>query len=370
MSASALLHSIEEIFSDAGITINGPHPYDIRINNESFYQRVTADGSLGFGEAFMDGWWDCEALDELFFRLMCSDVESKVRRNWKLLLRAAVYNAGSKARAFQVGERHYDIGNDLYQAMLGKSMCYSCGYWKNAGNLDEAQKAKLELICRKLGLRPGDRILDIGCGWGSLIRHAAEAHGVTAVGITVSKEQAAFARESCAGLPVEIRLQDYRDIDEPFDHIASVGMFEHVGYKNYRTFMKTVRNCLKEDGLFLLHTIGENSTKIAMDPWFDRYIFPNALIPSPRQITTAAEGLLLMEDWQNFGPYYDTTLSAWFANVTRNWNTLQHRYDDRFYRMWKYYLLSSAGSFRARSLQVWQIVFSPRGVRGGYQSIR
>ena len=370
MGACALRQSIKEIFSAAGISINGTNPFDIRIKDERFYKRVTAEGSLGLGESYMEGWWDCESLDDFFCRLMCSNAEDKVKQNWRLLMRAALLNLNCKSRAFQVGERHYDIGNELYQNMLDKRMTYSCGYWKDANNLDEAQESKLDLICRKLNLQPGDRILDIGCGWGSFVKYAAEKYGVKAVGITVSEKQAVLAKQMCAGLPVEIRLQDYRELDEKFDHIVSVGMFEHVGYKNYRSYMETAGKCLDDDGLFLLHTIGESCSKVAMEPWFDKYIFPNSLIPSLKQISAAIEKIFVMEDLHNFGIYYDPTLASWFNNFNRSWDALKNQYDGRFYRMWKYYLLSCAGSFRARCLQVWQIVLSKKGVPGGYRPIR
>ncbi len=356
--------------SAAGISINGTNPIDIRIKDERFYKQVTTDGSLGLGESYMEGWWDCENLDDFFCRLMCSNAEDKVKKNWKLLLRAALLNVNGKSRAFQIGERHYDIGNDLYQNMLDKRMTYSCGYWKDASNLDEAQEAKLDLICRKLDLQPGNRILDIGCGWGSFVKHAAEKYGVKAVGITVSEKQAALAKEICSGLPVEIRLQDYRDLDEKFDHIVSVGMFEHVGYKNHRAYMETASKCLGDDGLFLLHTIGDSHSNISPEPWCDKYIFPNSLIPSVKQISASIEKIFIIEDLHNFGAYYDPTLISWFNNFNRNWDAIKTHYSDRFYRMWKYYLLSCAGSFRARCLQVWQIVLSQKGVPGGYQPIR
>lgn len=364
---------IQEILSPAGIIINGDNPCDIRIKDDRFYQRVLKDGSLGLGESYMDGWWECDNLDEFFYKLMPSNPEEKLKKNLRLLfhvLRSVIFNPASKSRAFQIGERHYDIGNELYESMLDKRMVYSCAYWKDAENLDDAQEAKLDLICRKLYLRPGDRILDIGCGWGSFAKYAAEKYGVEVVGITVSKEQAAIGKESCKDLPVEIRLQDYRDIDEKFDHVVSIGMFEHVGCKNYRTYMETVHRCLKDDGLFLLHTIGRCISLTVSDPWFDRYVFPNSLIPSMKQISASVERLFVVEDWHNLGMHYYKTVISWFRNFDRNWDKLKRLYDDRFYRMWKYYLLSCAGSFRSRYLQAWQIVLSKKGVAGGYQSIR
>ena len=364
---------IEEILSPAGISINGHNPWDLRIINEGFFERVLKEGSLGFGEAYMDGWWECEQIDEFFARLMPTEPEMKLTNNLKLLLYlfgAVVLNPGRKSRAYQIGQRHYDIGNDLYRNMLDRRMTYSCGYWKDAASLDEAQEAKLDLICRKLGLQPGQRVLDVGCGWGSFAKYAAERYGVEVLGITVSKEQVNLGRELCEGLPVEIRFMDYRDVEGCFDHIVSVGMFEHVGYKNYPTYMKKVHECLKDDGLFLLHSIGSKTSRISRDPWYNKYIFPNSMIPSTKQISAAAEGLFVMEDFHNFGFYYYPTLMSWFGNFDRNWDKLKGRYDDRFYRMWKYYLLSFAGVFKSRHQQVWQMIFSRKGVPGGYASIR
>lgn len=364
---------IEQILAQAGIEVNGRNPWDITVRDDRFYRRVLFDGSLGLGESYMDGWWECDRLDEFFSRIIPTNPERKIKGSVKLLylgLRSRVFNLARKSRAYQVGRKHYDTGNDLFEIMLDRRMCYSCAYWDETNDLDDAQEAKLDLICRKLGLKPGDRLLDIGCGWGSLVKYAAERYGVEAVGITVSAEQASLGRELCAGLPVEIRLQDYRDIDEPFDHVASVGMFEHVGHRNYRTYMRVVHRCLKDGGLFLLHTIGKHYTENTFDPWMEAYIFPNTLVPSMKQIAAAAETSFIVEDWQNFGSDYDQTLLAWFGNFDSRWQEIRDRYDDRFYRMWKYYLLSDAGAFRCRSVQVWQIVMSKQGVPGGYRSIR
>jgi len=321
----------------------------------------------------MDGWWDCQHLDEFFYQVLRSQLSSKVGRSWSLLfevLMARAVNMQSKRKAFQIGEIHYDLGNELFTDMLDQRMVYSCAYWKDAQTLDEAQENKLDLICRKLGLRPGMRILDIGCGWGGLLKYAAEKYRVEAVGITVSKEQVEFGKAWCVGFPVEIRLQDYRDLNETFDRVVSVGMIEHVGYKNYRVYMAVVHRCLKDDGLFLLHTIGGNRSVHSVDPWMNRYIFPNGMLPSIKQLGGAIEGLFVMEDWHNFSADYDKTLMAWHGNFERNWDKLKPKYGDRFHRMWEYYLLSCAGAFRARGNQLWQIVLSKEGVVGGYNSMR
>ncbi len=255
--------------------------------------------------------------------------------------------------------------------MLDKRMVYTCGYWRNANNLNDAQEAKLELTCKKLNLKPGMKVLDIGCGWGSFAKYAAEKYKVKVVGITISKEQVILGNKLCKGLPVEIRLQDYRDLNEKFDRIVSLGMFEHVGPKNYKTYMKVVDRCLKDDGLFLLHTIGTNTIKGRADRWINKYIFPNGVLPSVNQITKSTEGLFVLEDWHNFREDYSKTLRAWHTNFNNNWDKIKKDYDERFKRMWNYYLVSMAAGFRVgKKFQLWQIVFSKNGVEGGYESVR
>lgn len=361
------------ILAAAGITVNGSQPWDVQVYDERLYLRCLLNGSLGLGEAYMDGWWDCAAIDEFICRLLQVQAPAKVGWlvNFPLWLDSRLINRQRGKGAFVIGRRHYDIGNDLYAAMLDRRMIYSCGYWENgARTLDKAQEAKLDLIARKLDLQPGMRVLDIGCGWGGTAHYLAERYSVQVVGITVSQAQAALARERCHGLPIEIRLEDYRQTRGTFDRILSVGMFEHVGYRNYRTFMKTARRLLADDGLLLLHTIGTNVAYQGRDAWIERYIFPNSMLPSPRLLTAAFEGLFVLEDWHNFGINYATTLKAWHANFEQAWPQLAHSYDEQFYRMWRLYLLMSAGSFMARASQVWQLVLSPCGVREGYRSVR
>ncbi len=373
MEEIRLKNLVEEIMSSAGISINGSKPWDIQIKDEKVYGNIFRDGSLGFGMSYMDSHWECEDLVEFFKRLIPIDPERKIKKNWKLLcyyLSYVIFNKNSKSRAFQIGEKHYDLGNELFRNMLDKRLVYSCAYWKDAKNLDDAQEDKLDLICKKLHLRPGDKVLDIGCGWGSFVKYAVEKYDVRAVGITVSVEQAELASQLCKGLPIEIRLQDYRELNEKFDHIVSVGMFEHVGLKNHRTYMKTVHRCMKDEGLFLLQTIGSLKSGFATNQWIDKYIFPNSLIPSMKQIVSAVENLFALEDWHNFGFHYFLTLMEWFKNFDKNWDHLKNKYDERFYRMWKYYLLSCAASFKCGSNQLWQIVLSKKGFQKGYESIR
>jgi cyclopropane-fatty-acyl-phospholipid synthase len=369
---NAFKKKVSEILALADVKINGNRAWDIQVHDERLYQRALAEGSLGLGEAYMDGWWDCKQLDQFFHKVLKADLANKIKPLSVIFsaLKARIFNLERKSKAFVIGERHYDIGNDLYENMLDKRLTYTCGYWKNAKNLDEAQEAKLDLVCKKINLKPGQKVLDIGCGWGSFAKYAAEKYKAKVVGITVSKEQVKLGRKLCKGLPVEFRLQDYRDVNEKFDHIISLGMFEHVGYKNYTDYFKVANKCLKEDGLFLLHTIGSSTTNLTGDPWISKYIFPIGHVPSIKEIGETIEGLFVMEDWHNFGAYYDKTLMEWFNNFNKNWKKLEAKYGERFYRMWKYYLLSCAGAFRARHNNLWQIVLSKKGVVGGYKSIR
>ena len=373
MSKRTLQQTVRDILALADVRINGDRPWDIQVHNPELYVKVPAGGSLALGESYMDGWWDCEALDQFFCKILKAELDKKVQSMKHIILSvvsALMTNPQKKSRSHVIGEHHYDRGNDLYRYMLDKRMVYSCGYWETAKNLGQAQEAKLDLMCKKIGLKPGQRILDIGCGWGSFAHYAAEKYNVEVVGITVSKEQVTLGRELCEGLPVQIRLQDYRDLEKEYDHIVSVGMFEHVGYKNYRTFMETVNRCLKPEGRFLLHTIGSNTSVTSTDPWISKYIFPNSMLPSAKHITAAAEGLFVLRDWHSFGTHYDRTLLSWYDNLVKNWDYLKDRYDTRFYRMWTYYLLSCAGSFRANKNQLWQIVFTKIEATGDYTSIR
>jgi cyclopropane-fatty-acyl-phospholipid synthase len=367
MSASSFRRRIENLLAYADVAIDGDRPWDLQVHHPSFFQRVLAKGSLGFGEAYMDGWWESDSPDQLLTRLIRAELDKKIRSLIVVYdaVKAKLVNRQSRGRSFEVGEKHYNIGNELYQKMLDGRMIYSCGYWREAKTLDQAQEHKLELSCRKLHLEKGQRVLDIGCGWGGTARFMAERYGVEVVGVTVSSEQLQLARSNCSGLPVEIRLQDYRDLSGQFDRIISIGMFEHVGPKNYRTYFRKVADLLKEDGLFLLHTIGGNRPALKTDPWIERYIFPNGVIPSSQQISRAYEGLFVLEDWHNFGPDYDRTLMAWQENFTNSWPELSHQYDERFRRMWCYYLNCSAASFRARENQLGQIVLARPGALGG-----
>ena len=364
---------LARLFALADIELGGSRPWDIQLKHPAAAARIISSGSLGFGESYMLGWWECAALDQCIARIMSAGIEDAAGQLGYILLGLKVrwMNRQTAGRSAEVATTHYDLGNDFFETMLDSTMAYSCGYWADATTLDEAQEAKLDLVCRKLGLQPGMRLLDIGSGWGSLAKFAAERFGVECVGLTISGEQAESARTRCKGLPVRFVLSDYRSfVDEggrPFDRIASIGMFEHVGHKNYRGFLELARRLLRPDGLVLLHTIGRNRPGRETDPWIDKYIFPNSELPRLDQITAASIGLFIVEDVQNFGADYDPTLLAWHARFEEAWPRFADRYGEQFHRMWRYYLLASAAMFRTRENAVWQFVLSPKGVPGGYR---
>ncbi|HTE55803.1 MAG TPA: cyclopropane fatty acyl phospholipid synthase [Kofleriaceae bacterium] len=354
---------VRDLLASAGVTVGGDAPWDIHVHDERLYARVLREGSIGAGDAYIEGWWDSPALDQMMDRVMRGRVDVAVRDSWTLLahaVKARLFNLQA-LHAFEPGERHYDIGNDLYRAMLGERMMYTCAYWRDAETLDQAQDAKLDLVCRKIGLRKGMRILDLGCGWGGFAAFAAERYGAEVVGMTVSREQVAWAREHFAGMPIDIRLDDYRNATGTYDAVVSIGLMEHVGPKNYRSYMQLVARCLAPGGVAFIHTIGGNRARAQLDAWFHKHIFPNAVLPTLGQLGTAMEDILVPEDMQNIGEHYDRTLMVWWENFERAWPELRARYGEPFYRMWKFYILTSAAGFRARQFQLYQIVATPLG---------
>jgi len=356
---------VARFLEEAGIEIDGPNRWDIQVHNERFYKRVLADQSLGLGESYMEGWWDCPSVDEFICRVLKNRTYTKIKGGWRIYLSLAsdrFYNRQSLKRSRKVADQHYSLDNDLYMSFLDPYNQYSCAFFQNGESLSEAQRAKLDLICRKLALEDRHRVLDIGCGWGGWARYAARNYGCSVLGINICDEQIRYARKAAQGLPVRIEHRDYRDLNDRFDRIVSVGMFEHVGWKNYRTFMEIAHRSLEDDGVFLLQTIGKNETQPGEDPWIAKYIFPNSYLPSAAQIARAAEGLFVMEDWHNLGPHYEKTLLCWHENFQEAWPRLSRKYDERFKRMWDYYLLSCAGAFRAREIQLWQVVLSKTGI--------
>ena len=365
----------ERVLSAADVKVNGDRPWDIRVHNGDFYDRVLGQGTLGLGESYMDAWWDCDALDEMMARSLKAGGEKLVSRNWVnavQVLKAKLLNLQTRRGARKVAEQHYDIDDRLYMSFLDPYNQYTCGYFKNADkhDLERAQQDKMDLICRKIKLKPTDRVLDIGCGWGGLAKWMAETYGCNVVGITISQRQVDYARSHIHDPNVEIMNMDYRDvaakIPGKFDKVVSIGMVEHVGWKNHRAFYEVARSVLAPDGLFLLQNCGQDVSRPHADPWIDRYIFPNGSIPSPVQLAKAFEGIFVLEDWHNMGAHYDHTLMAWWRRFDQSWPDFRAEYGERFYRMFRYYMLSCAGAFRAREMQLHQTVYSPVGVSGGY----
>jgi cyclopropane-fatty-acyl-phospholipid synthase len=355
-----------ELLALAGVEVNGGNPWDIQVRDSRFFPRVLDQGGLGLGESYMDRWWDCEQIDELICRILKADLSSRVGFSLKLVwpvVKSRFLNLQTRVGARKVAREHYDLGNDLFSAFLDPYKQYSCAYFNDGESLEQAQINKMRLIARKLDLRPGDQVLDIGFGWGGLAKFLAQNYNCSVTGVNISGEQVDFARSFCADADVNALLLDYREIEGEFDKIVSVGMFEHVGAKNYRKFMQVASDSLKDEGIFLLHTIGRNESSQDCEPWISKYIFPNSMLPSVAQISEAAEGLFMLEDLHNLGPHYEKTLLAWRQNFQKEWPNLRDRYGDRFKRMWEYYLLACAGAFRARDIQLWQIVLTKYGRR-------
>jgi len=356
----------------AGIEVNGKNAWDIQVHDDRLWNRIISQRELGLAEAYMDGWWDVESIDQFLTKLLEINVLDKAPFSISLVghaVKSTVLNRQTKARATANAKHHYNIGNDLYARMLDKEMAYSCGYWKSAKTLDQAQIAKFDLICRKLELKPGMKLLDIGCGWGGLLRYAAKNYGIIGTGISPADNQIELARAKNGKLKIEYLQMDYRDLSGKFDRIVSVGMMEHVGPKNLETFFNKCISLLAPDGMMLHHTIASNETKQVTDPFFDRYIFPGGVLPSLAQISKAVEKKVIIEDVHNFGPDYEKTLLAWHARINKRWSEIPN-YDERFRRMWNYYLLSSAAGFRARHIQLLQVVFRPMTSRGAYKAVR
>ena len=377
------------------------------VDDERVYDEIISKRNLGLGESYMKGWWDHEAIDDFVYQIVRNKPDMNM--TWMDVINLAytyvtsyITNFQSPTRSLDVGVDHYDLGDEIYVNMLGDSMTYTCAYWKDVDiksyslprresvntkqvklQLNLAQERKLDLICRKLKLHPGMKVLDIGCGYGSFARYASEKYGVTVTGITISNDQLAYSMKSMSSDAVDYRFMDYRDllVDEhaqQYDAVVSIGMIEHVGWQNYDEFMKVVCRTMKDDGLALVHSIVGLKNKLVGDLWVTKYIFPGGLIPSLPQLSNSVQTTsLVIEDIHNFGAHYDKTLMMWYHLFVGNLEVINKQrvengkdeLTDVFVRMWRYYLLSCAGAFRARNLQLYQMVLSKKGVVGGYERV-
>jgi cyclopropane-fatty-acyl-phospholipid synthase len=365
---------VTDIFNQGGISLNGPNPWDIQIRDSRFFNRVLTGGSLGFGESYMDGDWDVAQLDALIRRILRIKATRKpivtLNRTWHDL-KSRLMNLQSRSGSMAIIDAHYDLDHRLYQHFLGPYNQYTCCFFNQATSLEAAEIEKLEMICNKLDLREGDKVLDIGCGWGGFSRYAAETRGCQVTGISISKEQIAYAKEFTAGLPVEIINTDYRDLPKlydsrHFDKVVIIGMIEHVGYKNYQRLFEIVHELLNDNGLLLLHTIGNTRKTTVADPWIEKYIFRNSMLPSMSQLTNSTEDLFVIQDWENYGHYYAPTLAAWQSNFEKNWDKIRaietrNQFDERFRRMFNYYFLSCQAGFETEHILLWHMVMSKQG---------
>ncbi|PCI25442.1 cyclopropane-fatty-acyl-phospholipid synthase [Candidatus Peregrinibacteria bacterium] len=368
-----------EMLQEAGITVNGSNPWDIHIHNDNFFLRLLFYGTVALGESYVDGWWDVEKLDQFVYKLL--DAKLVDHKSYTLqhpiakilnklrFLSPLFFNKQNKTQASKDVKYHYNIGNDLFEAMLDKRMNYSCAYWKNAKNLDEAQEAKLDMICKKLKLEPGMSVLEIGCGWGGFAKYAIEKYGVRVRGITLSENQRDYALKYCKGLNFQADIIDYREIQGQYDRVVSIEMIEHVGPKNYQEYFQVIDRCLKKEGLCLIQFDGKSESLHWNDVWIEKYIFPNTVTPSPKQITTAIENLFFIVDWEDFTKDYHTTMMEWDKNIDKNWETLKKNYDERFYRMWKFYLLYCPATALAKSQHLWQVVFQKTDSQQDYYRV-
>jgi cyclopropane-fatty-acyl-phospholipid synthase len=371
----------ESLLAGSGVRLDGGRPWDVRVNRDRLYRRALR-GSLGIGESYIDGDWDCDALDELFRRVLSSNAQQRPLILAARALKAfqsRFMNLQTPRRARTVAEEHYDIDHRMYALFLGPWNQYTCCFFDGTDDLERAEVLKLEMICDKLELKAGDRLLDIGCGWGGFAKYAAATRGCEVTGISLSDEQIRYAVEYTRGLPVSILKLDYRQLPVSglplFDKISIIGMLEHVGYKNYATIMSVVHQMLKPDGLFLLHTIGNCEKTTVVDPWIEKYIFRNSMAPAMSQLSDAAEGRFVVEDWENYGHYYAKTLDAWYERFNANWDRIRalktaKPFDERFRRMWNYYLMSCKAAFEVEQLHLWQLVMTRRhSGRGVYRRV-
>ena len=370
-----LKNVIASLFGRAGITLNGSEPWDIQVKNDRFFRR-SLRGSLGFGESYMEGDWDVGSIDALFRRIIRYDISDSLMvmlNRLRLDLKSRLTNMQSRIGSRAIAETHYDLDHRLYELFLGPWNQYTCCFYDKATTLEEAEVEKLEMVCNKLDLQPGDRVMDIGCGWGGFAKYAAETRGCHVTGVSISVEQIAYARKYTAGLPVDIIECDYRDLpkryeDGSFDKVVIIGMIEHVGYKNYRHLFEVVHRMLNDVGLFLLHTIGNSTVTTVVDPWIEKYIFRNSMAPAASQLTHAMEMLFTLQDWENYGHYYPSTLAHWQERFEANWPRIEaietaNRFDERFRRMFNYYFLSCKAGFETEDILLWHLVMSKAGCR-------
>lgn len=373
-SAFSVERRVRAEFERAGITIGGHAAHDLRVLDPSFFRRIAMNPAYELGQTYVDGLWECDAIDRMMTKLLAAGVGQSFEHGRQFFVRSLVakaHNLQSRLRAKIVIDRHYDLGDELFAAMLDESMAYTCAIFETPEtSLADAQQAKMRVLCNKLELASGETFLDIGCGWGGLLDHAARVNGARVTGITISKNQHATATERVRHHPgASVRLMDYRDLPkqgERYAKVAAVEMIEAVGPKNYETFFRSVHDVMEPGGRFVLQCFISHRSVYVCNEWFDRHIFPNGVSPSLAFLSRASESTFgapsVIED---IGLHYDPTLMAWNDNFEAAYPSLvRYGYDERFRRMWRFYLTSLAGVFRAKHLRCYQIVYEKPGHRG------
>jgi len=354
-------------FWDGEAIAYGNHPEMIlRFRSKEGAKQLLCDGFLGFGEAFMAGDLEVEGdLQELLRLGICLRYDRPNLSFWQNVrfLAHSLATRNTLGRTPQNIEHHYDLGDEFYQLFLDQTLTYSCAYFTSErDSLEQAQLNKYEHICRKLKLRPGEKLLDIGCGWGGMLIYAAQNYGVNGLGNTLSLNQCEYARSKIEQLglqnQIEVVLKDYREITGKFDKFVSIGMFEHVGKKFIPVFMHKVSQLLKKGGIGLLHTIGKN-TECPGDPWIMKYIFPGGYIPKLSEIVREmGRSDFPIMDVENLRFHYGHTLDRWAGNYEKNVEEVRCMFDESFVRMWRLYLHACSAGFKYGSSRLYQILFS------------
>ncbi len=342
------------------------------IKNPDFYDRVVRDGSLGMGESYMEGWWDAEGDDivSAIGIIISNQLEKTIRVSPSLMLSAAstkIFANVSRVRSKSNIQQHYDVGNDFYELFLDENMAYTCGYQKDPNDtIEDMQNQKHERVARKLGLKAGESMVDLGCGFGGMLRYGAKNFGIKGMGVTLSEGQYEWANKKMQeeGLHDNIRveLKDYRDMTGTFDHVVSIGLAEHTWQRGYETFIGKISELLKEGGVGLVHTIGVTSPPHeTTDAWINRYIFPDGRLPRLEElIEEMRRAGLTVGHVENFKLHYAETLRHWKEKFNKNRATIKAmapEYNEEFLRMWDYYLQVCEAGFRYGELQLYQILF-------------
>lgn len=354
--------TLTTLLREANIEPNGASPWDPQIKDERFYRTVLLRGSVGLGDAYLNGWWECADISGFILRIIKSGIHLRVPRVDIFLrrLRFGLIDAQNRIRSKRVAELHYDEDPYIFEVMLGSTNSYTCARWKGVITLDAAQQQKMDLLCKKAGLSSGMTVLDIGSGWGGFLAYAAERYQVRGIGLTISKTQLDYARKRYGNLPVEFRLQDYRDFVGGVDAVVSICVIEHVGSDHYREYFQKVRETLtREDGFFAMQCILACDTQARMDPWTEKHIFPNGILPTLERIENAVEGILHIVDREFFRDDYVRTFSAWYENLVRNKNAIIARCGVRYFRKYEYYLCLYIAGFGSGRIDVGQFVLSP-----------